>query len=77
MGDPFKSVKLGDEMGRVLLRYGQPDEIVYFNPVNLQIVLTGVTVYAARADFDGVFAVGHPYRHRRHRCLDSVWARVK
>jgi hypothetical protein len=40
MGDPFKSVKLGDEMGRVLLRYGQPDEIVYFNPVNLQIVPT-------------------------------------
>jgi hypothetical protein len=40
MGDPFKSVKLGDEMGRVLLRYGQPDEIVYFNPVNLQIVST-------------------------------------
>ncbi|MFA0766963.1 MAG: hypothetical protein OXFUSZZB_000291, partial [Candidatus Fervidibacter sp.] len=40
MGDPFKSIKLGDEMGRVLLRYGQPDEIVYFNPVNLQIVST-------------------------------------
>jgi hypothetical protein len=31
--------------------------------------MTGVTVYAARADFGGVFAVGHPYRHRRHRCL--------
>ncbi|MFA0732018.1 MAG: hypothetical protein LKKZDAJK_000117 [Candidatus Fervidibacter sp.] len=40
MGDPFKSIKLGDEVRRVFLRYGQPDEIVYFNPVNLQTVPT-------------------------------------
>ncbi|GBC99723.1 hypothetical protein HRbin17_02254 [bacterium HR17] len=40
LGDPFKSVKLGDDLRRVFLRYGQPDELVYYNPVNLQLVPT-------------------------------------
>jgi hypothetical protein len=39
-GDPFKSIKLGDDLQRVLLRYGQPDEIFYYNPVTLQVVNT-------------------------------------
>jgi hypothetical protein len=39
-GDPFKSIKLGDDLQRVLLRYGQPDEIVYYNPLTLQVVNT-------------------------------------
>lgn len=39
-GDPFKSIKLGDDLQRVLVRYGQPDEIVYYNPLTLQIVNT-------------------------------------
>lgn len=39
-GDPFKSIKLGDDFQRVLLRYGQPEEIVYYNPFTLQIVNT-------------------------------------
>lgn len=39
-GDPFKSIKLGDDLQRVLLRYGQPDEIVYYNPFTLQVVNT-------------------------------------
>ncbi len=39
-GDPFKSIKLGDDLQRVLLRYGQPDEIAYYNPFTLQIVNT-------------------------------------
>lgn len=39
-GDPFKSVKLGDDLQRVLLRYGQPDEIVYYNPYTLQVLTT-------------------------------------
>ncbi len=36
-GDPFKAVKLGDDLQRVLVRYGQPDEIVYYNPFTLQV----------------------------------------
>jgi hypothetical protein len=39
-GDPFKSIKLGDDLQRVLLRYGLPDEIVYYNPLTLQVVNT-------------------------------------
>jgi hypothetical protein len=39
-GDPFKSIKLGDDLQRVLMRYGQPDEIFYYNPVTLQVVNT-------------------------------------
>jgi len=39
-GDPFKSIKLGDDLQRVLLRYGQPDEIFYYNPLTLQVVNT-------------------------------------
>jgi hypothetical protein len=39
-GDPFKSIKLGDDLQRVLLRYGQPDEIVYYNPLTLQVANT-------------------------------------
>jgi hypothetical protein len=39
-GDPFKSIKLGDDLQRVLMRYGQPDEIVYYNPLTLQVVNT-------------------------------------
>ncbi len=36
LGDPFKTVKLGDDLQRVLLRYGTPDEIVGFNLQTLQ-----------------------------------------
>ncbi len=36
-GDPFKAIKLGDDLQRVLVRYGQPDEIVYYNPFTLQL----------------------------------------
>ena len=37
---PLKSIKLGDDLQRVLLRYGQPDEIVYYNPLTLEVVNT-------------------------------------
>jgi hypothetical protein len=37
---PFKSIKLGDDLQRVLLRYGLPDEIVYYNPLTLQVANT-------------------------------------
>lgn len=36
LGDPFKTIKLGDELQRVLLRYGQPDEVIAFNVQTLQ-----------------------------------------
>lgn len=29
LGDPFRSIKLGDDLQRVLLRYGPPDEIQF------------------------------------------------
>ncbi len=36
LGDPFKTIKLGDDFQRVLLRYGHPDELIGFNAQTLQ-----------------------------------------
>ncbi|MCS7223821.1 MAG: hypothetical protein NZ959_04610 [Armatimonadetes bacterium] len=36
LGDPFKTIKLGDDFQRVLLRYGPPDEVLGFNLQTLQ-----------------------------------------
>ena len=37
-GNPFKSVKLGDSLERVLNRYGRPTEIVYYDPFSLVVI---------------------------------------
>lgn len=45
LGDPFRSIRLGDDLQRVLLRYGPPDHArVITEPVPMTTVGVGRTV---------------------------------